>query len=166
MATPHLTRNNDSPPTLNGITYNGNNHLLIIKHTGTYNNTEMVVTPVEEKFIAAAAWGDATSYNTINSNQMASDANVIIGDINDKINSMTTSNWTNGHKNIFAYYARSGCPGRCKWRPSSVTAQIQQRYLEFAATRHILKFDLKYLPFGNFTTANVYLRFHNPSYLQ
>lgn len=166
MATPHLTRNNDNPSTLNGITYNGDNHLLIIRHAGTYNNVEMVATPVEEKFIAEAAWGNATSYNSINSNLMASDANVIVGDLTGKINAMTTSNWTNGHKNIFAYYARSGCPGRCRWQPSSVTSQIQQQYLEFAATRHILKFDLKFLPFGNFSQVNVYLRFTNPSFLQ
>lgn len=166
MATPHLTRNNDSPQkTLNGITYSGDNHLLIVRNTATYNNVEMLATPVEEKFVAVAAWGDVTSYNTNNANSMTQDINVILGDINNKIDTLTTSSWTNGHKNIFSYYARSGCPARCKWQPSTVTAQIQQRYLEVAATRNLLKFDLKHLPFGNFQTVKVYLRFWNPSFL-
>lgn len=82
------------------------------------------------------------------------------------IGNLTANDWTVGHKSIFGYYARSGCPARAAYSPSTTTATMQQRYLEFAATRHLLKFDMKRIPFGMFSTANVYLRFRNPSWLQ
>lgn len=163
MATPHLTSEKDTAnPRLNSMERNGNGHLLILRRTVKYNNTEMVVTPKEERFVAVAAWGKSSYYNTAVSNYVAQDAAVLVNNLTGKFDAMTGENWTVGHKNIFAYYARSGCPARCAFYRSG-TATDQQQYLEFAATRNVLKFDLKAIPWGEFSALSVYLRFHNPS---
>ena len=45
-----------------------------------------------------------------------------------------------------------------------MTSTIQQRYLEFGVTRNSLKFDLKGIPLGMFSSLSVKLRFRNPSW--
>lgn len=46
MALPHLTSSADSPKyKLNGIVYDGDGHLLIVRQTNSYQTKELVVTP-------------------------------------------------------------------------------------------------------------------------
>lgn len=131
MPAPHLTksaRKTGSGATkknfLNGLSWD-ENHLLIIRQTANYSNLEMVCKPVEEKFVLASAWGDSSYYYTNQASLIAQDANTIANNLRGKMNSLSNNDWNPGHKMILSYYARAGCPGRCKWQPSTVTQTIQ-----------------------------------------
>lgn len=164
MATPHLTRSyHGTKYKLNSLNASGDKRLLIIRHTSQWTNQVLVSRPVEQKFAAAAAWGESSYYNSIVANYMAQDAATILANLNSRLSQCS---WTSGSKNLFAYYARAGCPGRVRWQPSTVTTNILTRYLEFGADRLALKFDLRFLPLGNFETATPYLRLFNTSFIQ
>ena len=128
MPTPHLTRSARKIGSgaakknfLNGLSWD-ENHLLIVRQTAKYSNVEMVCKPVEEKFVLASAWGDSSYYNTNRANLISQDANAIANRLRGVMNSLTVNDWNLGHKMFLAYFARSGCPARCKWQPSSANA--------------------------------------------
>lgn len=164
MATPHLTKSSSgSPKPLNSLDGPQGKHLLIIRNTTAYNNTEMVCKPVDEWFVAAASWGNSSYYSSNVSTYIASDAAVVINNLSNKL---STCSWTHGHKAIFSYAARSGCPGRVVWQPSTVTTTILQRYLEFGISRHLLEFDTFFMPMNNFSSFRAYVRVFFPSFIQ
>ncbi len=164
MAAPHLLRNNERPVHLRGIDGFSGNHLLVISQTGDFTNLEMHCRPSDERFVQAAAWGNSSYYSTNLAARIAQDANAMADRLRDRVNGLSDSGWTAGHKAFCTYFARSGCPARCAWRPSDVTVAMQQRYLEFGTTRHLLKYDLSFLPFGRFSSVSVCLRLSNPSW--
>lgn len=163
MATPHLTKSSSgSPKPLNSLDGPQGKHLLIIRNTTAYGNTEMVCKPVDEWFAAAASWGNSSYYSSAVANNIAQDAGVIISNLNSKLGSCS---WTHGHKAIFNYAARSGCPARVVWQPSTITDAILQRYMEFGTSRNVLKFATDYMPFNNFTSFKAYVRVYCPSWI-
>ena len=163
MATPHLTKSSKGTKPLNSLNGPQGKHLLIVRNTTAYNNTEMVCKPVDEWFVAAASWGNSSYYSTNVANNIAQDAAVVVNNLNTKLGQCS---WTHGHKAVFNYAARSGCPGRVVWQPSTVTSTILQRYMEFGTSRHVLKFATDYMPFNNFTSFKAYIRIYCPSWMQ
>lgn len=165
MAAPHLLRNNTRPVHLRGIDGALGNHLLVIRQPGDFTDLEMHCRPSDERFVQAAAWGNSSYYSTNLAARIAQDANAIADGLRARVNALSGSDWTAGHKAFCTYFARQGCPARCMWRPSDVTADMQQRYLEFGTTRHLLKYDLSFLPLGKFSSVRVCLRIANPSFV-
>lgn len=163
MATPHLTKSaSGSPKPLNSLNGPNGQHLLIIRNTTAYSNLKMVVKPSDEWFVAAASWGNSSYYSTNLATSIAQDAGVVLNNLNSKLGSCA---WTHGHKAVFSYQARSGCPGRCAWQPSTVTQLMLDRYMDFGISRNLLKLDLRYMPFNNFTKFKAYVRVYFPSFI-
>ena len=162
MATPHLTKSSKGTKPLNSLDGPQGKHLLIVRNTTAYNNTQMVVKPTDEWFVAASSWGNSSYYNSNRSANIAQDATVIINNLSSKLGSCS---WTHGHKAVFSYAARSGCPGRCAWDPSTVTQTMLDRYMDFGISRNLYKLDLRYMPCNNFSQFKAYVRVYFPSFI-
>lgn len=164
MASPHLARANAKPVHLRALDFGGR-HLLVMRQGAALSDAERVAVPVEERYVACAAWGEASSWDKRAASLVSADAEAVAAALRGRVGALSSADWRDGHKCLCSYFARSGCPGRVKHDPATVTERMQQRYLDFGATRHLLTFDLRSLPRRKFSSCRVFLRFHNPSWL-
>lgn len=139
--------------------------LLVIKNAATsgWSNKELVVTPDEEYYSTAVTYGEQSSYNAGMAlgytNPDALEMQTRLKSIRD---AKTTESWKEGHKALFAYWARSYPPYRQK-ADSSMNATQMMNTMELAANFRLLRFQLRALPIGKLSSFSAYWRVWNPS---
>ena len=152
--------------------------LLIVKHPkawlGTGGGKNMIVTPDKEYFSQAVVWGEQDS-SSADSEMFANnaDAAAMQGQLlnlrNDKTagiygGSGTANCWVQGHRPLFAYWARSYPPYRIKADPN-INGVTLGTTMELGASWKLLRFNFRALPVGLPTIHHAYWRIWNPSCL-
>ena len=142
---------------LNAISGSGGDHLVIVQQTADYSNKELIVTPSEKRYAWASAWGKEANAGTQGGSAVLSDTNILV---NAATRRLASASWQTGDKALFQLFARSCSPHQMKNGVYDYTA-----YCEVSRSVLALKFNLRQLPVGKMTTANVYLRAYQPSLL-
>ena len=140
-------------------------HLLIVKKNSAWTNKELIVTPSDENFSCAVAYGTSSTYSSMNYDTNA-DGNTMVSRLQQVWNGKTVHSWQMGHKPIFHYCARSFGPWHIKSDSNANSRNNCLKILEMGGCRQQLFFNLHALPVGSATSFKAYLRFWNPSYLQ
>ena len=136
-------------------------NLLIIKHKSVWTDKEFIVTPAEEYFSQAVTWGTQSNYSTVlgSNNSDALSMQSRLAAIRDR---KTTSSWYEGHKPMFAYWARSFPPYRIQ-SDSGINSTTLKTTMELGSCWKLLRFNLFGLPTGRLSSFSAYWRVWNPS---
>jgi len=142
--------------------------LLIIKKSSAWTNKELIVTPVEQRFTAAASYGDCDGYNS-DVYDTSDTPYIEVENLRNRLlsvrNAKTAADWQAGYKPLYYYTARSYPPYRIRTDGSLSSTKVT-RSLELGADWCALRFDFKALPVGMCHASRVYLRLYDPSFVQ
>ena len=136
-------------------------HLFIIKHESEWTNKALRLTPTEEYFSQAVTWAEDSAYDTQmgSNNQAALAMQERLAAIRD---AKTVDSWIEGHRPLFAYWARSFPPYRIK-ADANIDYNKLYRTMELASCWRLLKFSFLGLPAGLVTGLTAWWRVWNPS---
>ena len=139
-------------------------NLLIIKHTSAWTNREFIVTPAEEYFSQAVTWGEQYAWGQVmyENDSDAREMQNRLAAIRDR---KGVNSWYEGHKPMFAYWARSFPPYRINIDPNINTTTVANT-MELGSCWKLLRFNLFGLPTGLLSSFSAYWRVWNPSCIE
>ncbi|MBQ2629420.1 MAG: hypothetical protein IJG13_07065 [Kiritimatiellae bacterium] len=144
----------------------GGSHFLVVKHLTAWTHKNLIATPAVEDFAQGVTWGEETSqHSDIALPEADADARALQTRLANIRDGLTAESWYEGHKPLYAYWARAYPPYRIRI-DTAINSTTLYNTMELGASWNLLRFNLYALPTGLLSNLEAWWRVWNPSCIE